>query len=101
MMYSKAHIESFEEDMLILVGACECMFVIIRLFPLIALKQRYTNSGRLVARATKICTVPHNICGSSAWTLLHVSLRRQNFEEAPRTLENLCTTTTRTLNSQY
>jgi hypothetical protein len=37
------------------------------------LKQRYTNSGGQIARATKFCTVERNTCGSSVWNLLHIT----------------------------
>ena len=49
--------------------------------------QGCTNRGDQVAVATKFCTVVHNICGSRYKSpFLH-----QNFEVAPRFLENLCT----------
>jgi len=60
-MCSKRHLASLEEVRLMLVCAYEFILVFMTLFPLITLKQRYTSPGRLVARATKICKVPHNI----------------------------------------
>ena len=36
--------------------------------------QGYTNPGLQVARATKFFAVAPNVCGSSVWILLHVSL---------------------------
>lgn len=47
------------------------------------LYQGYTNSGRQVARATKIVTVATNICESLVWYLRLVSLL------APRILRRL------------
>jgi hypothetical protein len=44
-----------------------------------------TNPGRQVARATTFCTVAPNICGSSVWNLLHVTL------QVPRILKNVWT----------
>jgi hypothetical protein len=44
------------------------------------------NSMCEVAQAIKFCTVAPNICGSSVWNLLHVTLLE------PRVLKNLCTT---------
>ena len=61
MICSKGHLACFEEDRLMLVCAYEFMLVFMTLFPLITLKQRYTNPGRLFARATKICKVSYNI----------------------------------------
>jgi len=36
--------------------------------------QGYTNPGRQVVQATKLCTVALNVCGSSVWNLLRVHL---------------------------
>lgn len=36
--------------------------------------QRCTNRGYHVARMTKFCVLSPNICGSSAWYLLHLTL---------------------------
>ena len=36
--------------------------------------QMCANSGRQVRRFSKFCTVAPNMCGSSVWNLLHVSL---------------------------
>jgi hypothetical protein len=33
-----------------------------------------TNPGPQLAQATKFCTMAPNICGSSIWNLLHVTL---------------------------
>ena len=37
-------------------------------------RQGCTNPGRQFARATKFCTVIHNICGSPVWFLLVITL---------------------------
>ena len=41
---------------------------------LLVLKQGCTNPGRQVAVATKLRTVARNVCGSSLWNLLHLTL---------------------------
>jgi hypothetical protein len=41
--------------------------------------QGCTIPGRQVAQSTKVCTVALNICGSSALTLLHVTLPATTF----------------------
>jgi hypothetical protein len=41
---------------------------------LLVLKQGCTNPGRQVAVATKLRTVERNVCGSSLWNLLHLTL---------------------------
>jgi hypothetical protein len=59
---------------------------------LAALTTRSHKSHVQVAQATKFCTVTTNICGSSLWNLLHVTLLVPRIlEVAPRFLENVCT----------
>jgi hypothetical protein len=41
---------------------------------LLARREGYTSSGRLVAVETKFYAVAHSTCGSSIWYLLHVTL---------------------------
>jgi hypothetical protein len=54
--------------------------------------QRCTNTGRQVARATKFCVTAPNICVSSIWNLLCVTLLvPQNFHVDSTVLENVCT----------
>ena len=56
--------------------------------------QGCTNPGHQVARATKFCTVAPNICGSSVWYLLDVTvLMQRNFVATTRLPQNLCTPT--------
>jgi hypothetical protein len=40
----------------------------------VSLTQGCTNRGRQVARDTKFCRVWPNICGSSVWNMLHITL---------------------------
>lgn len=45
----------------------------------LSLRQGCTEPGRTVAVPTKFCTVVPNICGSSVWIFLHVTLYSAKF----------------------
>ena len=52
----------------------------------------YTIPGRQVAVATKFCIMVFNVCGSSVWNLVLVTLMGAwNFQVVPRFLENFYT----------
>jgi len=43
------------------------------------LKKGYNTPGRQVAVTSEFCTVASNVCGSSVWTLFHVTLLAAKF----------------------
>lgn len=45
-----------------------------RLNQRVIVKQKCTDSGHQIARATNIFTLPPDICGLSAWNLLRITL---------------------------
>ena len=54
--------------------ACQTLFATKAFLYVYFLRLTYTNPWYLVARATKFCKLSPNICGSSVWKLVHVTV---------------------------